>query len=60
MRIVTKEKMEEFEALARPMIEFLNENFHPHVEVRITPDSAAISSGECFIPIKDYIKDRGD
>lgn len=57
MKPISKEQMEEFEKLARPLIEWLNNNYHPHVEATITPVSAEISEGIVFIPVKDYIKD---
>jgi hypothetical protein len=48
----------EFEKTARPMIKWLNDNCHPHVEVNITPTSARLfegsfSTGDIF----DYVKD---
>ena len=54
---MTKEQMKEFEALARPVIKYLNDNHHPHTTVIITPDSAEIMEGLAAFPIKDYIKD---
>lgn len=57
MNPLSKEKMEEFEKLTRPVIKFLNDNFHPHVEVIISPSSAEILEGVFYFPTKDYIKD---
>ncbi len=51
------EKFKEFEAIARPVIAWLNENYHPHVTVIITPDSAEIMEGLMAFPCTDYIKD---
>ena len=34
-----------FEELARPMIKYLCENYHPHVTVIITPTSAELLEG---------------
>lgn len=47
-----------FEELARPMIKYLCENYHPHVTVIITPTNAELlqglkSTGEVF----DYLRD---
>jgi hypothetical protein len=55
--MVTTEQRKEFEALARPLVKFLNDNFNPHTEIVIDCDSARILSGECGVPIHDYVKD---
>ena len=47
-----------FEELARPMIKYLCENYHPHVTVIITPTSAELLSGLKTVGyIDDYIVD---
>ena len=47
-----------FEELARPMIKYLCENYHPHVTVIITPTTAELSEGLKSIGyIDDYIRD---
>ena len=47
-----------FEELARPMIKYLCENYHPHVTVIITPTSAELLEGLKTIGrIEDYIRD---
>lgn len=48
---------EEFEELARPLIKFLNDNYHPHAAVLITPNMAEILSGELVFNTDEYIKD---
>jgi len=50
-----KEKREEFEKLSRPLIKFLNENFHPHMTIIITPGSAEILEGVSSFSTDDYI-----
>jgi len=55
--IIKKEEREEFEKLARPVIEFLCKNFDPHVKAIITTDSCEITEGLLRIPIDDYIPD---
>ena len=51
-------KSEEFEELARPMIKWLCDNYHPHVIVVITPTSAELNEGVlCIGTINDYLKD---
>lgn len=52
------EKSIEFEKVARPLIKWLNENYHPHVTAIITPTSAELLEGIIGLPsITDYIKD---
>lgn len=49
---------EKFEELARPMIKYLCENYHPHVTVIITPTSAELLEGLKTIGrVEDYIRD---
>ena len=54
------EKLDEnkFEELARPMIKYLCENYHPHVSMIITPTSAELLEGLKTIGyVDDYIRD---
>lgn len=51
------DKREEFERLAKPLIEFLNNNYHPHVSIIITTDSAEILSGEMAFQTDEFIRD---
>jgi hypothetical protein len=54
--ITQKEKY--FEELARPIIQYLCENFHPHVTVIITPTHAELLEGKMVTgKITDYICD---
>jgi hypothetical protein len=47
-----------FEVLARPMVKYLCENYHPHVTVIITPTSAELLEGLKTIGrVEDYIRD---
>lgn len=47
-----------FEELARPMLKYLCENYHPHVTVVITPTSAELLEGLKTIGnVDDYIRD---
>lgn len=52
-----EDRRQEFEALAKPLIKFLNDYYHPHVAIIITPDSAEILSGEMSVVTNEYIKD---
>jgi len=56
--ITNIEQQQELEKLARPIMQFLNENFHPHVTVIITPTSAELLEGLCSTgEIMDYVRD---
>ena len=47
-----------FEELARPMVKYLCEEYHPHVTVIITPNSAELLEGLKTIGrVEDYIRD---
>lgn len=45
--------MEEIEALAKPIIDFLSKKFDPHTSVIITTDHIKILRDEISIPIKN-------
>lgn len=47
----------EFEALSRPLIKWLNDNYHPHVTVIVTPVNAELMEGQMNFPTHDYIRD---
>jgi len=56
--ITTEDQRKELEALSRPVMEWLNNNFNPHVNVTITPTTAELFEGLCSTgQILDYIKD---
>ena len=55
--IPTEEQRKELERLARPLIKFLNDNFHPHVSITIDTGSAEIKEHFCRVVTDDYIKD---
>ena len=55
--IATKEQITEFETVCRPVIQWLNDNCHPHVTAIIDCGSAELVESVCRIPIEDYIKD---
>ena len=54
--ILTEQQRVEFEALTRPVIEWLNKNCHPHVSEVIEPTSAELSEGVAAIHTNDYIR----
>jgi hypothetical protein len=55
--IISDEQRLEFEKLARPMIKYLNDNFHPHVHVTIDTTRAELSEGSTAFVTEDYLKD---
>ena len=53
-----KQKVDEFEALTRPLMKYLCENHHPHVTIIITPTDAQLLYGQMSTgQINDYILD---
>jgi hypothetical protein len=56
--IATEEDKRVFEELARPLVKFLNDRFHPHVTVIITPVSIELVEGVCAAPVIEYLRDR--
>lgn len=55
--MLTKEQIDEFEQLAKPLIEWLNNNANPHALIVIDIDSASVFSGEAAITTTEFIKD---
>lgn len=51
------ELQQEFERIARPMIEWLNAHYHPHITVIITPTHAELLAGEMAFQTFDYVRD---
>lgn len=54
---MTKDKMKELEWSAEPLVQWLNDNWHPHVAVVVRPDGIELVEGICGIPITKFIKD---
>ena len=48
---------EEFQAVTRPVIEWLNKNVHPHTAITITGTSAELVEGICAYHTNDYVPD---
>jgi len=55
--ILSKEQDKEFENLTRPIIEWLNNNFRPHVSVVVCNTRAELSEGILGFTTFDYLKD---
>jgi hypothetical protein len=54
--ILTHEQMIEFETVTKPVMEFLNNNCHPHVTVTINTTSSELSEGVCGFTTREYLK----
>lgn len=53
-----KKQAASFESAARPLMQWLNENMHPHVTVIVTPTNAELLEGvRSTGQIMDYVKD---
>jgi hypothetical protein len=46
-----------FEEVARPLIDFINENYHPHVTVIVDSTHAEILEGISAFTTEDYLRD---
>lgn len=55
--IISDEKREELDAVAEPLIKWLNDNFHPHVHVLIDGTSAELSESVCRVVNEKHVKD---
>ena len=51
------DNLTELENITRPVIKWLNDNYHPRVTLIITPGCAELVEGICSFPTTDYIKD---
>jgi len=54
---MTEQQRTEFEAITRPVIEWLNKNCHPHVTVVVTTTHAELLEGLCAFTTTDYVRD---
>lgn len=54
---LNEDQREQFEKAVRPIMEFLNNNCHPHVTVVIDGTHAELSEGVCAFTTMDYVKD---
>jgi hypothetical protein len=55
--VLTKKQKEDFEIAARPLMEYLGKNYHPHVKVIVDNGSAEIFEISSRIITDDYIAD---
>lgn len=49
-------RYDEFEKLAKPLIEFLNKEFHPHSYIHIETTHATLSEGTCSFYTEEFIR----
>lgn len=54
---MTPESRAEFEALARPLIKFLNDHGHPHMRIIIDNQSAEVVEGVAAFTTREYWRD---
>jgi hypothetical protein len=55
--ILTKEQQKEFEEKARPLMEWMGENFDPHVKAIIDYSDAEILQSSMTFRTEDYVGD---
>lgn len=55
---MTDEQRQEFEAVTRPVIEWLNANGNPHMAIVIDPTSAVLYGGEIAYTTNDYLREK--
>jgi hypothetical protein len=51
------DKMKELEEAAKPLMKFLNDNYHPHVKVIVDTNRAELLEGQMSIINNEFIKD---
>ena len=54
----SEKKQKAFEAAARPMMELLAANYHPHMSATITSTTAELFEGHLTFKTEDYIDDQ--
>jgi hypothetical protein len=54
---IVEDDAKRLEELTRPLIQWLNETYHPHVAVIVTPVGVELFESYCSVPITDYVPD---
>jgi len=54
---LSKEQRDEFEAITRVLVKWLNDNMHPHSHITVTTTTAELSEGVTAFQTYDYVKD---
>ena len=57
MKPLTVDQRDEFKKVTEPVMEWLNENFHPHVHVIIDPTRSELLEGQTAHVTDKYVKD---
>ena len=52
-----KKELADFEAVARPLIKYLAENYHPHTMAIVESDKALLFEGLKTVVTDDYLLD---
>jgi hypothetical protein len=55
--VITEQQRQQFEGLVHPLIEWLNNNCHPHVTVVVDSTSAELLEGLCSVKTTLYLRD---
>lgn len=55
--MLTKEQMDEFEKLAKPLMKWISDNMNPHAMIIIDSMTAEVVVGECAITTDEFVKD---
>lgn len=55
--VKTSYNQETFEEVAKPLIQWLNENANPHASVIVDCTSAVLFTGEIAVNTKEFLKD---
>lgn len=55
--ILNEEQRNAFAEAAKPLMQFLSDNCHPHVTVQVDSTSAELFEGVCSFRTKEFIKD---
>lgn len=54
---MTEEKRNEFTAMAKEMVKWLNDNANPHASIIITPTSAELLSADVGFTTEEFLND---
>ena len=54
---LTREQQDQLLAAARPLIQWINETCHPHVQVVVDCDSARLTEDVARVKTDEFIKD---
>ena len=55
--ILSKEEISKFEKAAKPLIQYLAENHHPHVTVIVACNGAEILESSANVKVEEFIRD---